>query len=368
MTESQDPIAEAVRKALREAHQEPPQEPPAATPPEPPQEPASELPQETPREASPEPPQEPAQQPPQTLAEPAAAGVASEGSGSGRAPPRQAPKGRIMSVFDLAKIKRALRQVTGRGELPKGREFLMTGIPGFDELFDYGIPRKSNIIIAGGAGTGKTIMCLQMLANAAARGEKCLFMSFEESEERLVQHMKDFGWNPEELMRKGNLMIRKFSPYDVSRFIEAMVAKSKGELVIDVKPIILPAGFTPSLIAVDSVSSIASAFPGEPTGYRNYIERLFSYFQEIGATSFFVTETSQMPRTFSPTGAEEFLADGVIVLYSIMKGDIRENAIEVLKMRGAGHRKRVVAMRVTGGSGVEVFPKQEIFSDIVPGS
>ena len=71
-----------------------------------------------------------------------------------------------------------------------------------------------------------------------------------------------------------------------------------------------------------------------------------------------------MPTIFSPTGVEEFLADGVIVLYNVRKGDIRESAIEVLKMRGVKHIKKVVAMQIVTGTGIEVYPDQEVFGGI----
>ncbi len=43
------------------------------------------------------------------------------------------------------------------------REFLLTGIDGFDELIEKGIPRGVSVLVAGGAGSGKTIFCLQVL-------------------------------------------------------------------------------------------------------------------------------------------------------------------------------------------------------------
>jgi circadian clock protein KaiC len=242
------------------------------------------------------------------------------------------------------------------------KEYIKTGISGFDGLFEKGIPKGNSVLIAGGAGSGKTIMCLQILAEAARRGEKCLYMSFEESEERLRRHMRDFGWNPEELEKKGNLVIKRFSVFDIARSIDALLAKRKGELLIDVNPVILPKGFKPDKIVVDSLTSIASAFAGSDT-YRSYVEQLFRFFEEMEATSFLITETEQLPKIFSPTGVEEFLADGVVVLYNIRKGDIRESAIEVLKMRGAKHKKKIVAMQITN-QGIEVYPEQEVFSGI----
>lgn len=241
------------------------------------------------------------------------------------------------------------------------REYIKTGIPGFDGLLEKGIPKGTTLLVAGGTGSGKTIFCLQTLANAARKGEKCLYMTFEESAERLRQHMEDFGWNPKELERKGNLAIQRVNPFDIARSVDALLAKTKGELLIDVEPVIFPKGFKPDIIAVDSLTAIASTFARKEESYRIYIEQLFRFFEKLKATCFLITETKQIPTVFSPTGVEEFLADGVIVLYGIRRGDIRENAIEVLKLRGAKHKKRIVLMKVVSGVGIKVYPEQEVF-------
>lgn len=290
-------------------------------------------------------------------------------------------KGKKGRVFDVEKIKRevdkGLKGIKKTKAEPKKkkivfekmvrgrkREYVKTGIEGFDQLFEHGIPKGSAILIAGGAGSGKTILCLQTLANAARAGEKCLYMSFEESEERLRNHMEDFGWNPKELEKSGNLMIKRVSSHDIARSVEALLAKERGELMIDIEPVILPEGFKPDRIVVDSLSAIASSFIGKEENYRSYIEQLFRYFEKLGATSFLITETEQVPKIFSPTGVEEFLADGVVVLYNIRKGDIRENAIEVLKLRGAKHLKKIVAMQIVDNKGIVVYPEQEVFGGI----
>lgn len=45
-------------------------------------------------------------------------------------------------------------------EGPNGETYVRTGIPGLDDLFERGIPRGSPVLVAGGAGSGKTIMGL----------------------------------------------------------------------------------------------------------------------------------------------------------------------------------------------------------------
>ena len=129
----------------------------------------------------------------------------------------------------------------------KPDEYIKIGIPGFDELFEFGIPKGSAVLLAGGAGSGKTIFGLQTLYNHALDGDKCFYMSFEESEERLIHHMEDFGWDVKELINKGNLIIKRFNPFDITRNVDAMLLKAKGELLIDVEPIIFPKNFKPNI-------------------------------------------------------------------------------------------------------------------------
>ena len=269
------------------------------------------------------------------------------------------------SNVDMGSIK---EQVEGKFQKSSGDEkeedidkegFLNTGIEGFDSLFTHGIPEGSPILVAGGAGSGKTIFCLQMLNHHASKGEKCLFMSFEEPEENLISHMEEFGWDPNDLIEEGHLKIDHKTPFGISRQVEAMLAKEKGELMIDIDPVILPDDYDPDFVVIDSLTALQSTFTGSDDSYRIYIEQLFRFFERRDITTFLISETGQDPDKFSPTGVEEFLADGVIVLYNIKHGNVRESAIEILKMRGEDHKKKMVSMRISD-NGINVFPEQEV--------
>lgn len=249
-----------------------------------------------------------------------------------------------------------------RERLKSSREWLKVGISGFDALLDQGIPRRTSILVCGGPGSGKTIFCLQTLAFGASKGERCLYLTFEESEQRLKDHMDDFGWDWRGMEHKGNLLIKRFNPFDVTRQVEAMLERAKGELLIDIKPLLFPVGFKPDRIVVDSLSAIAAAFVGKEETYRIYIEQLFKIFEEIGATSFLISESTDVAHKLTTSGVEEFLADGVVVLYNFKRGNVRENAVEVLKLRGAKFQKKIVAMQVTGEEGIVVYPDQEVFA------
>lgn len=262
-------------------------------------------------------------------------------------------------------IRDVINKTKKKKKAPSSDEYILTGIPGFDALLDQGIPKGTSVLVAGGTGTGKTIFCLQTLFNAAKKGEKCLYLSFEESEERLKKHMSGFGWDWKNLEKKGLLKIVRKEPFSMAASIEAMLAKAKGELLIDINEIleIIPENFKPSLIAVDSITAISSAFGKKEEGYRIFVEQLFKYFEALKVTSFFISETEQMPTIYSSSGVEEFLADGVIVMYAVKQGNIREHAIEVLKLRGAKHQQKIVALQISD-KGIAVYPEQEIFSDV----
>jgi circadian clock protein KaiC len=133
--------------------------------------------------------------------------------------------------------------------------------------------------------------------------------------------------------------------------------------LIDIDPVIMPNDFKPDFVAIDSLTAIASAFTGKEDSYRIYIEQLFRFFEKLGSTNLLITETEQIPKIFSQTGVEEFLADGVIVFYNFKRGDVREKGIEVLKMRGENHQKKIVAMQITD-TGIVVYPEQEVFGDM----
>lgn len=251
-------------------------------------------------------------------------------------------------------------------------KFIQTGIPGFDELFEQGIPKGSTVLIAGGTGSGKTNLCLQLLANHASQGKNCYFMGFEESESRLIEHMRDFGWNPESLIKSGKLKIKRFLTSEIYYYdkrsgsdIQAMMTKEVDPLLMELEPLSITdtVGFKPEFIVLDSLTAISSTFQGKDQSYRFYVERLFRFFEKIGATTFLITETQQIPEVFSPTGVEEFLADGVVVIYNIRRQNTRENAIEVLKMRGAKHQKKIVSMSITE-KGIIVNPNKEVYSEI----
>ena len=241
-------------------------------------------------------------------------------------------------------------------------DVLKTGISGFDELFaEGGIPRGNSVLVAGSAGTGKSIFCRQICYNLLSSGKKCMYVSFEESIDRIERSMLNFGWDVRGYRENGDFLIQKINPLDILRmkFGSLGGSGSATEVSYKIKPLVIPKDFHPEVIAVDSLSAIIAASITREKNYRIYLQQLFGFFEETGATSFLITETEQMPTKYSDTGIEEFLADGIIVLYNIRRGATRESAIEVLKMRYSKHEKKIFSMEITD-EGIKVYPDKKV--------
>jgi len=239
---------------------------------------------------------------------------------------------------------------------------LKTDVQGFDDLFaEGGIPKGNSVLVAGGTGTGKSTFCRQICYNLVSRGKNCMYVSFEESINRIEKSMNVFCWDIRKYIDEGRFLIQKVNPLDILRMKFGSVSGSGSatELSYKIKPLIIPREFHPEVIVVDSLTAIISASITKEKNYRVYLQQLFSFFEETGATSFLVTETEPMPTRFSDTGIEEFLADGIIVLYNIQRGDKRENALEVLKMRYSNHQKKIFAMEIAS-DGIKIYPERQI--------
>lgn len=88
-----------------------------------------------------------------------------------------------------------------------------TGIEGFDEITDGGLPRGRTTLLSGGPGSGKTIFALQFLMHGAKEfGEPGIFVAFEEPADRLAANAKGFGWHLAELIQKKTLCLIDAQP------------------------------------------------------------------------------------------------------------------------------------------------------------
>ena len=284
-----------------------------------------------------------------------------------------------MKKRELQKIKKAAGTEEGiveeRERHSKNRKksdfnFIKTNIPGFDSLLKQGIPEGSSVLVEGGPGSGKTVFCLTLAKNFCKVGKKVLYMSFEEPEERLRVHMKNFGFSSEEYEKKRLFYVKRFNALDIARSVEALLSEAKKELLVEVQPILIPRDFEPDIVLIDSLTSIGSAFSGEENRFRIYMEQLFKYLESHGITSFLIRETSSpshIGSSFVEKGeAVSFLSDGIIVIYNVFyRQGPRKRALEILKMRGVEIDRKIVELDIKKNQGIVVYCNQILKGDFV---
>ena len=153
--------------------------------------------------------------------------------------------------------------------------------------------------------------------------------------------------------------MQKINPLDILRMKFGSVGGSGSatEVSYKIKPFEIPKDFNPDIIVVDSLSSIIEVSTTKEKNLRVYLQQLFGFLEETNSISLLISEISSNNKKYSNLGIEEFLADGVVVLYNLKNKF--ERAIEIIKMRYCKHRKNIVKMTIND-NGIEIFPDQII--------
>ncbi|MFA5764338.1 MAG: ATPase domain-containing protein [archaeon] len=245
------------------------------------------------------------------------------------------------------------------------KKYFLPDIKGLDGLFHNGIPLGSAVIVEGGPGSGKTLFCLQGCVKACEEGKKVLFMSFEEPEANLREHLEMFNFDAVQYEKKGLLKIKRFNALDIARSVEALLSEAKKELLIDVHPVLIPQDFSPDIVFIDSLTSISSAFSGESSRFRVYMEQLFRYLESNKISSFLIMETPHPTHLGAVVAgidqAVSFLSDGIIVIYNVIyESGQRGRALEVLKMRGEHINRKIVEMDIKDKEGIVIYPDKQL--------
>lgn len=234
-------------------------------------------------------------------------------------------------------------------------EKVLTGIPGFDHVSMGGIPRGRTTLVVGGPGSAKTVLSAQIMAGRAAAGRAGVFVSFEEPIDDLRANLGSLGWDVPAWERAGRW-----------RFVEAMpMPSTEGDPARDLDVLRAQVGqavdqTTASLIVLDSIGSVFSAYESEGGQVRQQLRRLVNDLRRLDLTVIITAESEEDRSVPARFGVEEFLADSVIVLRNLRDEEKRRRTVEVLKMRGAMHRKGEYPFIVQPDRGVVVIPLSEI--------
>lgn len=225
-----------------------------------------------------------------------------------------------------------------------------TGIPRLDGLMEGGLPRGSCTLLSGKCGTGKTILSMQYIVRGITEyGEPGVFVSFEREPEVLCEDARGFGWRIKVLENQGNLELMG-GPLDrITKFGKKVGAR--GEDVIE-EIIEVVRERRAERLALDGLAQFSTLFP-DASAFRSGLARLQRELRKLGCTSILTSEIEEGKDGLSRLGVEEYVADGVIVLYYEGDGLTRTRALEVRKMRGTPHSDHLSFFEIAdGGIGI----------------
>lgn len=220
-----------------------------------------------------------------------------------------------------------------------------SGVPGFDALVQGGFERKSVNLLIGNAGSAKSILALQFLVNGLARGERCLYVTFEEKKEDVYGNMAEFGWDLAAYEAQGTFTFLHYTPEKVKLMLEE--GGGAIENIVLSKKI--------SLLVIDSITSFALLFDND-LARKEAALALFSAISKWDCTSLLTSEESPfLDRQFS-SRTLEFEAHSIILLYYVPGKEGRERYLEILKMRGTKHSTNLHSFSI-GTKGIDVSTK-----------
>jgi circadian clock protein KaiC len=228
----------------------------------------------------------------------------------------------------------ASRDVVRAGEDRTGVR-LQTGVGGIDDMVGGGLPHSTTTLVAGPSGSGKTVLGLQFIAEGIKRGERCLYLSFQQSPEQLVARGEAFGWPFRKAVEVGLLSIQQLAPVEMS--LDAVGADLRRAASLD---------GAMTRVVVDSLAELEPAARGT-NRFPDFLVALTAMFSSIGATSLLTSETSAFfGGGFELTHGLAFVADNVILLrYAELHSEVRR-ALAIIKMRNGDHVRDIVEVEI----------------------
>ncbi|RFC34036.1 MAG: circadian clock protein KaiC [Candidatus Nitrotoga sp. SPKER] len=225
-----------------------------------------------------------------------------------------------------------------------------TGIAGFDEITNGGLPHGRTTLLVGGPGSGKTVLSLQFLVYGAEEcKESGIFVAFEENSKRLVVNAESFGWKLAELQRK-KLFFMDIHPtpdivqsgdFDLRGMLAALEVKSNETRT--------------RRIVFDALDVILALLPDE-AARRREIYRLHEWLLARELTGIitlkaggeYINTRSEQPFSFL-----HFLVDCTVILNHSVTLGVSQRNMRVQKYRGSSFDEDELPF-VIGQNGLEV--------------
>jgi circadian clock protein KaiC len=217
---------------------------------------------------------------------------------------------------------------------PVSLERISTGVERLDAMLSGGYYRGSSVLISGVPGTAKTSLAAAFAAAAAARGERTVFISFDESPEQIRRNIDSIGIHLGPHVASGVLHMHSLRGRSESP--EAQVARIR-TLLRDVKPLNL---------IVDPLSALAQE--GVEANKETAALQVLDIAKSAGITVLNTTLlVNPQPLTEKALLNVSTIADTWIHVSYVSHAGERNRALTIIKARGTGHSNQVRELVLT---------------------
>jgi circadian clock protein KaiC len=233
-------------------------------------------------------------------------------------------------------------------------ERVSSGIPDLDKMLEgKGYYRGTSVLVTGTAGSGKTSVAAAYVDAACRRGERCLYIDFEESRDQVARNMKSVGLDLNRWAKKGLLTHEAWRP---TQFGIEMHLLRIHKLIEKHKP---------QCVVIDPISNLMHG--SEDREVHSMMMRLMDFLKNSGITALFVSLTAAGGEQESTTVGISSLADTWILLRDIEMNGERNRCIYVLKSRGMAHSNQLREFVITS-RGIQLIPPYIGLEGVLTGS
>jgi circadian clock protein KaiC len=214
---------------------------------------------------------------------------------------------------------------------------ISTGVAGLDEMLGGGTLTGNSMLVAGSAGSGKTTLAIQFIAEGVKQGESGVIAIFEETTPKYLDQAKGFGIDLEKMVEQGKLEMIYMRPLDLS-MDETLYAIEEAVERVGAKRVVL-----------DSISGLQAALaPTFEHDFRESLYRLLGAMTGVGITVLMTVEVTENYNElrFTPHVISFLTHDIVLQRYVEIEGQLRK-MMTVIKTRGRKHSSDLRAYEVT---------------------
>ncbi len=219
-----------------------------------------------------------------------------------------------LSIFDLS--------------YPVFTERISSGVERLDVMLGGGYTRATSVLVTGSPGTAKSTLAGSFLDAACQRGERSLYISFDEGPEEIMRNLSSVGINLQRHVDSGLLLM----------YSSRAEARSAVEHLVDIKRMIQ--AHHPSCVVIDPLSAMEKA--GGERLAKSMAQRLIYEAKAQGITLFLTSLLAGKNPEMEATPIEiSTIADTWIHLSYVVKAGERNRALTIIKSRGTKHSNQV---------------------------